>query len=291
MTNRYTLEEDALYAERGEIPVFWQGDVIVAGGGPAGLGAHAARRSGARVLLIERHAFLGGMCAFGSGMPLGGAYPSSRTIGGVAEDILSRTANAGPESASVREIPHFGRWFYHDSEYFKSLAVTLPYILFGVDVQRVLDYKEEDPGFEKAKLRALKDGLEIASTDRFQSCAAGMRPDHLFSNMIRITGVDATDAAQLTQAEMEARRRVRQHVVFLRGYIPGCENAYVGHTSEQMGIRDTRRIVGERRLETQACLECWKPADTILRCMGPIDNATTKTQRMETKPRDVRKMR
>ena len=348
MANSYILREGALYAERTEIPVFWQGDVIVAGGGPTGLGAAiAARRSGARVLLVERHAFLGGMCAFGSGMPLGGAYPSSRTIGGVAEDILSRTANAGLESASVREIPHFGRWFYHDSEYFKSLAVelveeeevevllhtavvdavmeetalkglvienksgrqavlagafvdctgdadvaafagaqyekgraedgammavTLPYILFHVDVQRVLDYKAEDPGFEKAKLRALRDGLEIAPTDRFQPCAAGVRPDHLFSNMIRITGIDATDAVQLTQAEMEARKRVRQHVAFLRGYIPGCENAYVGHTSEQMGIRDTRRIVGERRLETQACLECWKPADTILRCMGPIDN-------------------
>ena len=349
----YSLENDVLYAERTPIPVAWQGDVIVAGGGPAGLGAAiAAARSGAKTLLIERHAFLGGMCAFGSGMPLGGAYPSSRTIGGVAEEILQRTAQAGPDSASVREMPHFGRWYYHDAEYFKSLAVelvrengvevllhtavvdaamddavlggatikalivenksgrqavragayvdctgdadvaayagagyekgraedgammavTLPYILFDVDVQKVLDYQAEDPAFERARTRAARDGLELAPTDRWQSCAAGARPDHLFSNVIRITGVDGTDAAQLTSAEMEARVRVRQHIAFWRGYIPGCENAYVGHTSEQMGIRDTRRIVGERRLETSDCLECTKPKDTILRCMGPIDN-------------------
>ena len=84
--------------------------------------------------------------------------------------------------------------------------------------------------------------------------------------------VDGTDAVQLTDAELEARKRIRQHIAFWRGYIPGCENAYVGHTSEQMGIRDSRRIVGERRLETSDCLECTKPRDTILRCMGPIDN-------------------
>jgi hypothetical protein len=152
------------------------------------------------------------------------------------------------------------------------MAVTLPYILFNVDVGKVLDYKDEDPSFERARARATRDGLELAPTERWQSCAAGARPDHLFSNVIRITGVDGTDAVQLTGAELEARRRIRQHIAFWRGYIPGCENAYVGHTSEQMGVRDTRRIVGERRLETADCLECTKPRDTILRCMGPIDN-------------------
>ena len=86
MRSRYTLEGSTLVAERTPISIAWQGDVIVAGGGPAGLGAAiAAARIGAKTLLVERHAFLGGMCAFGSGMPLGGAYPSSKTIGGVAE--------------------------------------------------------------------------------------------------------------------------------------------------------------------------------------------------------------
>ena len=41
MANSYIMREGALYAERTEIPVFWQGDVIVAGGGPTGW----ARRS------------------------------------------------------------------------------------------------------------------------------------------------------------------------------------------------------------------------------------------------------
>lgn len=350
MVHKYTFEGETLVAQRAEVPVFWQGDVIVAGGGPAGLGAAiAARRSGARTLLIERHAFLGGMCSFGSGMPLGGAYPAGRSIGGIAEEILTRVRNAGPESADVREIPHFGRWYYHDSEYFKSLAgeiiaeedvdvllhttvvdavmdgstmrglviqnksgrqavlakafvdctgdadvaafagaeyikgrpedgammaVTLPYIIFNVDVARVMDYLKKDPAFEKARLRAAEDGLELSPTDRFQACAPGMRPDHFFSNIIRITGVDGTDAVSLTNAEFEARKRIRQHITFFRKYVPGCENSYVGHTSEQMGIRDTRRIIGEARLETEACLKCTKPKTPFCAAWAPLTTWT-----------------
>ena len=45
-----------------QIPVVAQADVIVAGGGPGGLpAAIAAARHGAKVLLIERYGFMGGL--------------------------------------------------------------------------------------------------------------------------------------------------------------------------------------------------------------------------------------
>lgn len=46
-------------------------DVLVAGGGPVGLGAAiGAARQGVRTLLVERVGFLGGVAAIGLGMTI-----------------------------------------------------------------------------------------------------------------------------------------------------------------------------------------------------------------------------
>ena len=49
-----------------EIPVVDQVDVLVAGGGPAGIAAAAAAaRVGARTVLVERYGYLGGLATAG----------------------------------------------------------------------------------------------------------------------------------------------------------------------------------------------------------------------------------
>jgi len=126
MPRNYTLENGKLYQERAEIPVFWSGDVIVAGGGPAGIGsALSSARNGCSTIIIEKHGYVGGMAAFGEGMPLGGAYPGYKKIGGIAEEILDSLRHAGPDSASVRDVKYFSLWFFHDPEYLRYLAGEL----------------------------------------------------------------------------------------------------------------------------------------------------------------------
>ena len=54
--------------------------------------------------------------------------------------------------------------------------------------------------------------------------------------------------AQLSYGEVEGRRQIWHAFDFIRRAAPGFESAYIVDIAPQMGIRETRRIIGEYRL-------------------------------------------
>ncbi|HSQ72259.1 MAG TPA: FAD-dependent oxidoreductase, partial [Rubrivivax sp.] len=66
--------------------------------------------------------------------------------------------------------------------------------------------------------------------------------------------VDATDARQLSAAEAEGRRQIVEYMRFLRAEVPGFEAAEIAEIATQVGVRETRRIVGEYRLSGEDVL-------------------------------------
>jgi hypothetical protein len=77
------------------------------------------------------------------------------------------------------------------------------------------------------------------------------------------TPVDGTDAQQLSWGEVEGRRQIVDFFRFLREAAPGFENAYILEIAPQIGIRETRRIVGEYLLSEEDVLQCASFDDTI----------------------------
>jgi FAD dependent oxidoreductase len=91
LSNLNTVTEPAR-----SLPVFGEFEVVVVGGGPAGMAAAvSAARNGARTLLVERYGFLGGMGTAGGVTNFAGLYgrrdgEMHPVVRGVADDLMAR---------------------------------------------------------------------------------------------------------------------------------------------------------------------------------------------------------
>ena len=91
------------FQERNEVPIMGKYEVVVIGGGVAGVGAAlAASRNGANTLLIEKGVLLGGLATLGN---IGAYLPlcdgrGRKVIGGISEELLHQSIKYGYDSLS-----------------------------------------------------------------------------------------------------------------------------------------------------------------------------------------------
>ena len=109
--------------------------------------------------------------------------------------------------------------------------------------------------------------------------------DEVTVNMTRVTNIDPLDPDDLTRAEVESRMQVMQLLDFFRKHVPGFENARIAATGTQIGIRESRRIVGEYTLTREDVLSARHFEDAVARSAYPIDihnpsGSGTVTQRL-----------
>lgn len=85
--------------------------------------------------------------------------------------------------------------------------------------------------------------------------------------------LDALDAAAFTRDEMSARRQAWHYLDAFRAHLAGWERAVLVETGPQMGIRESRRLLGRQELTRDDVLTARKrPAESIGRCGWPIED-------------------
>lgn len=90
-------------------------------------------------------------------------------------------------------------------------------------------------------------------------------------NTTRVQGLNGTKSEDLTKAEEEGRKQVYQLVDFFSKYLPGFEDAVLMDTALQIGVRDTRRIVGEYTLKIDDLINATEFDDVVGMNGFPVD--------------------
>lgn len=168
---------------------------------------------------------------------------------------------------------------------------TLMFCLGGVDTEKLRLSISEEPrtyltdfipneyfgqnnqfivvGLRSLIQKAQADGLELP-TER-TIVITGLKEGEVWVNMTRVNGVDGTDPASLTFGEAEGRRQIEDIQKYLINYVPGFESAYFAKMAPFIGIRETRRIVGQYVMTAADVLDCGRFDDAVAVASYPLD--------------------
>lgn len=94
---------------------------------------------------------------------------------------------------------------------------------------------------------------------------------HISVNFGRVVVDDPTDPAQMKEAERLGMEQVREGERFFRKYVPGFREARVTEVGLQIGVRESRQIVGRYTLTGDDVLACRQFDDAIAQCCYSVD--------------------
>lgn len=90
-------------------------------------------------------------------------------------------------------------------------------------------------------------------------------------NTTNILSLDGSSSYDLTKAEIKGRQQVKEVVSLLQGEIPGFEDSFLLETAVQVGVRETRRAVGDYVYTGDDVRQGRKFEDAVARACYGID--------------------
>lgn len=98
------------------------------------------------------------------------------------------------------------------------------------------------------------------------------QPGCISTVAVKVSDLNAMNISELTKAEIEGRKQSFEYERFFRDEVAGYENSKIIGLSNQIGVRETRRVYGEHRLTKDECLSGLIPETSVLLCGAPIED-------------------
>ena len=334
----FTLDGSGAVSEAPrQTPVAAEMDVLVIGGGPAGIGAAlAAAREGARTLLIERHGMLGGMWTAGLVNPFFEFHRKGWLVAELVERLAAEGAWHPHPSRSTFDPETMARlletmmtetsaqFWYHcqmadtivENGTVRGAIIESKAGREAVLAKVVVDCTGDGDVAARAgvpyELGRLGDGLMQPMTLMFEIDGLGgydqtddtmitydqmvqaiaehdlpvelpfgrvnytpaiitmPRPGSAMVQATHVYRLNGLDPREVTQGLTDARRQARDLVEVIR-HIPGLENVRLLRTAPTLGLRETRRIRGQYRLDINDLIAGRRFDDAVTFCAFGVD--------------------
>ena len=125
-------------------------------------------------------------------------------------------------------------------------AATHCFELGGVKDQAYLTGTRLHGSNPQSPIHAIVQSGRFPEIDDSHICQSLIRPHTVGFNAGHIWNVNSTDAASVSRAMREGRRKAKAYCDALREYAPEAfSDAYVAETAPLMGIRESRRVIGD----------------------------------------------
>lgn len=318
-----------------DIPVKYNVDVFVAGGGPSGVAAAVtAARSGRSVYLAENEMCFGGMGTSG-GVPAFMTFSDGEHFlaAGVGEEIYNMLKDAGgtgPDDAFAIKAEVLKRVYdklvkdagvdftfqtkligvEKEDDKVKYAVLASKSGIFAVKAKMFIDctgdgdlaawakapYEKGDGegnmmagtlcalwadiDWDKVRQSHINQGAFLEQA--FEDNIFTVKDRHLSgiwrvgdtlggSNIGHAYGVDGTDEVSLTKAMVEQRQRLIEFQTYYKKYLKGFEDMEMVTSAALMGIRESRRIIGDYVLTVEDFKSRASFDDEIGRYCYPVD--------------------
>jgi len=276
------IENGKVIQPRHEIPVLRDTDVVVVGGGCAGvMAAVSARRAGVKVTLIERYGYCGGLWTGGLVLIVLGMYAGEiKCLQGIGDELMARLAamkpgvlnytpghDATPDPEAVKYLMNemlreagvdvlYNSWADNaivDGNTIKGVVIDGKSGCKAIRAKMVVDATGDGDIFGAAGAEHTRHIYKIGLVHR----RGNIKPDQKLGSRTPVSNVrwvnmrgevgDGLDIETLSRMEMDYRHKIWQDILSIQQQA-GCENAFVLETAPQMGVRATRTLAGMHEL-------------------------------------------